>query len=316
MTYPKVSIIILNWNGWKDTIECLESLFNIKYNNFEIVLVDNNSKDESVDKIIEWAKNNKKIILTVDRIKLNSNKYVSSKKSFDKKPSGSKLILLMNEENFGFAKGNNVAMQQVVKENTSRYILLLNNDTVVDKNILNELIKTSIKKKLKVVGPDIRNYYFPDKPQIKQFGNIKTLKKVETLSGACILVSTDVLDKIGYLDTTFYLYYEDQDFCEKAKISNISVWYLPTKNKVFHKIGMSSKKVKGLQFYYMTRNVFLIVRRYRFNLCGLFYLINTLARSFVNEIIIKKNINVVIPFVNGIYRGLILFVKNPNSKYY
>src|SRR3989344_9330156 len=108
--FPKVSIIILNWNGWKDTIECLESLYKITYPNYEVIVVDNGSKDDSVKQIRKVIKKNTRLIL--------------------------------NKDNSGFAEGNNVAMRQVLKEKKSKYVLLLNNDTVVDKNFLEPLVET------------------------------------------------------------------------------------------------------------------------------------------------------------------------------
>lgn len=125
-----VAIIILNWNGWKDTIECLKSLNNLNYKNYEVIVVDNGSTDNSVEKIKEYIEN---------------------------KP---KFKLIANEKNLGFAGGNNIGIRYALN-NEFEYILLLNNDTVVDENFLKpmvELLESS--DDIGFVGPKT---YFYDK---------------------------------------------------------------------------------------------------------------------------------------------------------
>src|SRR3989344_4022189 len=125
---PRVSIIILNWNGVNDTIECLDSLKEITYPNYEIIIVDNGSK---------W-----------DDVKILSKKF------------GKYIRIIKNDKNYGFAEGNNIAIRKVMEENKSKYVLLLNNDTVVDKKFLDELVKTGESdEKIGIVGPIIYNYY-------------------------------------------------------------------------------------------------------------------------------------------------------------
>ena len=108
---PKISIVILNWNGFADTIDCLISLSKCTYSNFDVILIDNNSNDESVSIIKKW--------LTETRFQ--------------------NLIFIENEENYGFAKGNNIGIDIALKNN-SDFILLLNNDTVVESDFLIELL--------------------------------------------------------------------------------------------------------------------------------------------------------------------------------
>ena len=97
MNQPKVSIIILNWNGLKNTICCLQSLKKITYQNYEVVVVDNGSKNKQADVLEERFKN-----------------YIH---------------LIRNEENLGFAGGNNIAIKKVIAERKSEYVLLLNNES-------------------------------------------------------------------------------------------------------------------------------------------------------------------------------------------
>ena len=142
---PKVSIIILNWNGWQDTIECLESLFQINYPNYDIVLVDNASKDNSIKKIEDYCNGNIKVKSNFFRYK-KENKPIKIinltfkdqqyffKDEYDIKglPSQRKIFLIENQLNYGFAEGNNIGIRFSLKTLSPDYLLLLNNDTVVD----------------------------------------------------------------------------------------------------------------------------------------------------------------------------------------
>ncbi len=150
----KVSIIILNWNGWEDTIECLESLYQINYPNYDVIVVDNGSQNESVEMIknyasgelsvesdfFEYKKFNKPIkIFEYSAKELESLQIINE--NYYNLDSNNKLILIKNEVNSGFSEGNNIGINFSLQFLNSNYILLLNNDTVVDKNFLNELVK-------------------------------------------------------------------------------------------------------------------------------------------------------------------------------
>lgn len=115
---PKVSIIILNWNGWEDTIECLESLYQITYPNYDVIVVDNCSKDESIEKIKEYAEgkieveskffafsDNNKPIKIVEYTREEAEAGGWKEKELENVPSNRKLILIKNEKNYGFAGG-------------------------------------------------------------------------------------------------------------------------------------------------------------------------------------------------------------------
>ena len=123
---PLITIIILNWNGWKDTIECLESLYQINYTNFEVILVDNHSEDGSIQKIREYCKgklevkskffnymNKNKPIKLIEFSNQETHNYLH--KRDDSNLLSRKLILLKNDENYGFAEGNNIGIRFALK---------------------------------------------------------------------------------------------------------------------------------------------------------------------------------------------------------
>ena len=115
---PKVSIIILNWNGWKDTIECLESLYQISYPNYDVLVVDNGSEDESIEKIKEYAEGKAKVeskffeynpenkpIKIIEYTREDAEAGGGKEKEIMDLPSNRKLIIIKNEKNYGFAGG-------------------------------------------------------------------------------------------------------------------------------------------------------------------------------------------------------------------
>lgn len=160
---PHISIIILNWNGWKDTIECLESLFQINYPNYDVIVVDNASNDNSVKKMkeyclgkikveskfVNYTLNNKPIIILEYTNKdLEKGTHSKEEESFLKIKSNKKMVLIINDKNYLFVVGNNIPLKYYVfKKLKTDYILLLNNDTVVEKNFLNELVEFGEKNK-------------------------------------------------------------------------------------------------------------------------------------------------------------------------
>lgn len=238
---PKVSIIILNYNGWKDTIECLESLKKITYPNYEVLVVDNASKGNDIE-ILE------------DRYK----DYIR---------------LIQNKENLGFAGGNNVAIKEVLKEGKSQYILLLNNDTIVKENFLDELVKY-YDDKTGICAPLILNFYHQN--EIWCSGgkfNIFTgtysndtkkikgpQKETNFISGCCWLTRNDIFQKVGLLDERYFLYSEDVDFCYRLRQQGYKLKIIPS-SIIFHKVSESTKNESSIRYYYFHRSKLIFINK-------------------------------------------------------
>ena len=118
---PKVSIIILNWNGWEDTIECLESLYQITYPNYDVIVVDNGSEDESIEKIKEYTEGKNRVeskffeyscenkpIKIIEYTREEAEAGGGKKKEIENLPPNKKLIIIKNEKNYGFAASDDV----------------------------------------------------------------------------------------------------------------------------------------------------------------------------------------------------------------
>ena len=170
---PKVSIILVNWNGWRDSIPCLDSVFQIAYPNYDVILVDNNSDDESVEKISSYAASNlvsgtNHFEGRADTAQVNSVRYSRSlaelggdgkkEELLSKLPSNRRLRIILNDKNYGYADANNVAITYARKALNPDYVLLLNNDTVVHKLFLNELVTAAEQdESIGMAGP--KTYY-------------------------------------------------------------------------------------------------------------------------------------------------------------
>jgi len=218
MSAPKVSIIIVNYNGKELLQKCLDSLLNVKYDNFEIILVDNNSTDGTVEFI---TKNYPSLII----IKLDSNK--------------------------GFAEPNNVA----AKISKGKYLLFLNNDTVVTPNFISEMVKVMETDKkiaicqsllLKPDGSVDSSGDFID--HLGVVYNSKTeideIREVSSARGASMLVRSDIFEKLDGFDQKFFVTFEDVDLCWRSWILGYRVLIIPT-SIVYHEGGITIKKIKS-----------------------------------------------------------------------
>lgn len=247
MNYPKISIIVLNWNGKEDTIECLESLKKLDYPNYEIIAVDNGSTDGS------------------PRVLRERFPYIT---------------LIENDENLGFAEGSNVAMKHALEKGTG-YVFLLNNDTIVDKGLLKELVKVAESDpKIGVVGPKI---YFYDNPKmiwstggtinfvkgkadpigigVTDEGQFDKLDDRDCISGCALLAKREVLDKVGLFDPIYFAYYEEIDWCVKAMKAGYKMTYVP-KARLWHKVSQSTRKDDSFRAYLYTRNRLIFMRKH------------------------------------------------------
>ena len=190
--HPKVAIIILNWNGWQDTIECLESLYQITYPNseafsvnalskrdakgcYDVIVVDNGSEDESIEKIKGYCEGKIKVeskffnyssenkpIKIIEYTREEAEAGGGKEGVIADFPSNGKLIFIKNEKNYGFAEGNNIGMRYALKALDPDYIWLLNNDTVVDEDALSEMIQLAESDhRLGMIGSRLLFYHKP-----------------------------------------------------------------------------------------------------------------------------------------------------------
>jgi hypothetical protein len=271
----KIIIIILNWNGWDDTIECLESVYQINYPNYEVILVDNNSQDDSIKKIREHFSNKTNLKSQIKDLNIKLLEY--EEKTFnsinrDEKRLDQKLIILKNSKNYGYAKGNNIGMKIALKIFYPDYILLLNNDTIVDKNFLKELINaTKNQEKVGIFAPKILNannrHVLDSTGHIISWGRVvdRGSKKIDKnqydnrievigAKGAACLYKREMLESIGLFREDLVTQYEDAEFSWRAYINSWKAIYVP-QSIVYHKIGRSIKKEDSKLLYFQRLSI-------------------------------------------------------------
>ncbi|MHA1696608.1 MAG: glycosyltransferase family 2 protein [Candidatus Helarchaeota archaeon] len=323
---PHVSIIILNWNGWEDTIECLESLYRIDYPNYDVILVDNASSDNSIAKIESYCQGglesnlnhfsisneNKPIqILKYNLKELIRGKILKEENKILNLPPNQKLTLIINDKNYLFVKGNNFALKYfVLPRLKTDYILLLNNDTVVEPTFLSELIEIAEKdEKIGIIGPRISKYDDPEHTEWSWLQNMKNHPVEQPyLSGAALLFKRKLIDKIGLLDERYIHYIEDYDYCHSAREAGYKVVHYPTKSKVLHKGSVAQNKVSGLVIFFRQRNYFLYKRKHLNSLQFFYFLIWYFTKKIFIELrkYPKKRQFV----VRGVLNGISLILKD------
>ena len=230
---PLVSIIILNYNAGKLLLDCVESILKSDFKNYEIIVVDNNSKDKS---------------------------HLICKEKFEE------IKLIENSQNFGFCEGNNIGAKNAKGE----FIIIINPDTTVTPNWINEFLKANKengdgiyqpkiisledKKTILSTGNMIHLFGFGfarDKGNLKT-KNVENVEKITYSSGTCIFTTKKLFEKIGMFDSFLFLYHDDLDLSWRASMQKIDSFYVP-KITVFHKesynFQWSSKK-----FYWLERN--------------------------------------------------------------
>lgn len=237
---PKIAIIVLNWSGLKNTTACLKSLIKNKYPSFKIILVDNNSQNNEGQKL---------------------------KKQFKQA-----IILIQNKENLGFAEGNNVGIRVAFKDPKVRHVLLLNNDTIVEKNFLEEIVKVTLQDpKIGMVAPKIFQYYSSKIDtlgiQLTKSGYGKSAlqsKNAICPSGTAGLYSRDMLEEITingeYLPAKFFLYYEDLDLGFRGRLAGYKFAQAP-KAIVYHRGSAATGKMTDLSVFFSQRNTLWFILR-------------------------------------------------------
>lgn len=302
-TYPKVIITILNFNKCMDTIECIDSLEKINYPNYEIVLVDNGSKDNSAELF----------------------KAIYS--------SNPKITLLINNNNLGFTGGNNLAIRHFIKGDVD-YFLLLNNDTVVEPGFLTQLVNVAeADDKIGIVGPKIyklvvseanlsgsndtlfcagtKTIPFFGQPFLrgngeKDCGRYNNVEAVDYISGTALMIKKYVIERIGLLDERFFAYFEDWDWCLRAQRFGYKSVYVPDAT-IWHK-GSSTIGFKSpLYYYYMTRNRILFARKHLGWLKFLFlfspYFITYRLLLPILMLLFKRDISSIKAIIKGVYNA-------------
>lgn len=238
MDAPRVLVIILTYNGWVDTRDCLGALMRSTYANFEILVVDNASTDGTAEIV---------------------------------KDQFPQVRVLSNGHNLGFAQGNNVGLRAALYQKVE-YAFLLNNDVLVAEDCIAELVRVAeLQPRGALFGPMV---YHADEPEVIQSaggeltqrwqflhrrqnerdtGQFTSSEQVVWLTGCALLVRCSTLQEIGLLDPSFFMYAEEADWCLRARATGYAVWFVP-QGRVWHR-GVQRNYQPGPHVtYYSVRN--------------------------------------------------------------
>jgi len=277
----RVVIILVNWNGWLDTIECLDSLLLLNYPDYRIVVCDNSSRDDSLHQILKWA----------HRSDVRFAEYQRTEAEAGGSPAADPVLtLIRNDENLGFAGGNNVGLRYALARGDVDYCWLLNNDTVVEPDALTHLVaRMQQHESIGICGSTILMYNNRKRIQalggghychwiglpwhyerFTRWGNtinhIKAESRMNYVEGASMLVSRRFLDEVGLLCEDYFLYFEEADWAIRAE-GRFMMGYAP-ESVVYHKIGGSigtssnPAKMSYTSDYFNIRNRLLFTRRF------------------------------------------------------
>jgi len=270
----RVSVIILNWNNWKTTIEAIESVYRSLFDNYDVIVVDNGSTDDSVEMIKRYA---------LGKIKVSS-KYLSdnpkikplkmfllseeeakegrfNKPLYEKIDPDRRLILIRNNQNYGFGGGNNVGIKFALTVLNADYVLLLNNDALLTSETLIKLVKAAREANAGAVAPKIlwarnpeqidsaggeysKNGYSFDRGKFKPRNLYSKREEVSTICAACALYSSKALFETGFFDDKlFFLYYEDTELASRIRWAGFKLVYEPSAIALHY----SGKSTGGLE---------------------------------------------------------------------
>jgi len=245
---PRVAIIVLNWNRRDDAIACLTSLTRITYPNYRIILVDNGSTDGSAEAV---------------------------------RAQFPPVQIIEIGKNLRFAGGNNVGLREVLQDQDD-FALLLNNDTTVEPDFLDRLIEAAREDgRIGLVSPKILYQQRQDviwfaggilKPAwgyVRHFGlrqsdgeRFNQRRQVTFLTGCCLLIRREVLQKVGLLDEGFFLYSEDADYCLRAAKAGFKLLYEPGA-RIYHKVSSSTGGAYNLnKWRHRYASLFRLVRKH------------------------------------------------------
>jgi len=262
-----VAIIVLNWNNAPDTIECLRSLAQLDYPTYRVVVVDNGSTDDSVRAIHQQYPG---------------------------------VMILETQQNLGYAGGNNAGIRYALAQG-AKYICILNNDVKVAPDFLTPLLAAFDEDaEVGVVTPLVAEMDEPEKVwalgqeidwktgmvtrihsgEAMPSPQARVLIEVDIASGTVMLVKREVLERVGLLDETFYLYYEEVDWCLRVRRTGYRILAVPS-SVVWHKVSATLGPTSPVIDYYMLRNHLHFIARHWSGAARLCLLGRTVLRNLL-----------------------------------
>ncbi len=260
--YPLVSIITVNYNQSKVTLDLLRTTRELTYPNFEIIVVDNGSPTDNPEGLKEQYP---------------------------------EINLILSKENLGFAGGNNLG----IKAAKGAYLFFVNNDTEVTPGLIEPLVELLQQDEtIGMVSPKIKFHWNKELIQYAGYtkmnpytirnstigfqqndkGEYNTIVETEAAHGAAMMVPSRVIQKVGLMPEVYFLYYEEHDWAAMIKRAGYKIFYQP-EAEIFHKESVSTGKGSPFKTYYLNRGRILFTRR---NIKGSKRILSLLFQHFIS----------------------------------
>lgn len=285
MENSSVYIVILAWNHIDDTIDCIDSFFKTEHENKQIIIVDNGSTDNTEE---------------ILKSKYNNN-----------------IRIIRSEKNLGIAGGYNIGMKYAY-ENNADYLIIANNDIIVDNHLISNFLKNlNYLEKVGILFPKIYHYFgkkeriwttgarwrkFP--PSVKMLDmdavddgkNFNKITEKEFVPSCCLLLTRELIEKVGYFDTSYFFYNDDWDYCLRTINKGLKIYFIPG-SVIWHKVSISTQKSKKPNVWWFNygKSTKIFYKKHFSN----FELV-LFSAWYVFRETIKLNFSRIIPFLIGV----------------
>jgi GT2 family glycosyltransferase len=291
---PRVHVLLLNYERWQDTLECLESVFRLDYPDFRVIVCDNASPNGSLEHLTAWAAGQLAAAPAVSEgLRCLSSPCVQKPvryREYDRAAAecggdlqdDPLLAFVQTGENLGFAGGNNVGLRYLLARGETGFVWLLNNDTVVAPDALRHLVEVAERDQaVAAVGARLLHYSRPDEVwaagggKITRWnGMIRLVTEDHTagrpidhaselyyVAGTSMLIPMPALARVGLLDERYFMYSEEADWCLRARAAGFQLAYARAA-RVWHKEGQTIGRRSAAQDYFVVRNTFVFMRKF------------------------------------------------------
>ena len=309
---PSVSIILLNYQNASDTIACIKSLRQIDYDNFSIIVVDNDSSDDSVKQIADFLLQTSEPQL----VEILDNEAATFAKDHSVK-----YTLIQSGENGGFGFGNNLGIRYALDVAGHDYVLLLNNDTEVKADFLTVLVDECVQDE--AIGITSCRMYYYDDPKMIWFNGGKyhrctskiehydfhqyqpaaiVDRDVSFITGCLWLIPKQTIEQVGVLDHSYFMYVEDMEYCHRVTQHQLKL-HVTDKTCIWHKVGSTSAQTgSGFSVYWMARNRIKFIRENVHGLCRWTSLLYSMS-YFTLRWLAHRKVDLMKKHISGIYDG-------------
>lgn len=294
---PPVWVVLVNWNGWRDAVECLESVYRLDYPQLRVIVCDNASSDGSVEAIAAWADGARPYLRPDGPLASLSwpplpkplpYRIVDDATAYVPAPDDPALLLVRTGGNLGFAGGNNVGIRIALADPACRYVWLLNNDTVVPPTCLRQMVARAASDPAIGITGSV-NCFYAEPERVQALGGgyfspgrvksglhafrlrteqvtdamrAQAERRLDWISGASMLVSRPFLERVGEMEERYFLYYEEIDWALRGQ--GLFRNALAAEARVYHKAGSATGEHQESEFaiYTMYSSRFKLYRKF------------------------------------------------------